>query len=171
MLLAVGRVTAGRLWAVRSRSVAGGGGGGRSLWDRLAGIGGRSALSSEAAAAESEQAERTSGGDIHITESCVRRLKELQQAGGGTNEMLRVSIEGGGCSGYQYAFTLDTNVESDDRVVEHNGIKLLVDMVSYPFIKGATIDYEEDLIRASFAVVNNPNSASSCGCGSSFAAK
>jgi iron-sulfur cluster assembly accessory protein len=86
-------------------------------------------------------------------------------------KMLRVSVEGGGCSGFQYNFTLDDNRNPDDRVFEKEGIKVVVDAVSYGFVKGATVDYVEELIRSSFMVTTNPNAEGGCSCGSSFTAK
>lgn len=85
--------------------------------------------------------------------------------------MLRVSVEGGGCSGFQYNFTLDDIQNPDDRVFEKEGIKVVVDEVSYGFVKGATVDYIEELIRSSFMVTTNPNAEGGCSCGNSFAAK
>ncbi|GAQ82066.1 ISCA-like protein [Klebsormidium nitens] len=110
---------------------------------------------------------------VHITESCAQRLKELQQEEGVSPDqlMLRLSVEGGGCSGFQYSFSLDSKLQPDDRVFRRNGAQLLVDKVSYAFVKGATVDFSEELIRSAFTVVDNPNSTSACGCGTSFAAK
>ncbi|GLJ37940.1 hypothetical protein SUGI_0772070 [Cryptomeria japonica] len=91
--------------------------------------------------------------DLVITDSCVQRIKELQKGEGIKGEaMLRLSVEGGGCSGFQYSFNLDNKQNPDDRVFEKEGIKLVVDEVSYGFVKGATIDYVEELIRSSFMV-------------------
>eukprot|EP00603_Paraphysomonas_imperforata_P001480 CAMPEP_0114422576 /NCGR_PEP_ID=MMETSP0103-20121206/5683_1 /TAXON_ID=37642 ORGANISM="Paraphysomonas imperforata, Strain PA2" /NCGR_SAMPLE_ID=MMETSP0103 /ASSEMBLY_ACC=CAM_ASM_000201 /LENGTH=104 /DNA_ID=CAMNT_0001591169 /DNA_START=336 /DNA_END=650 /DNA_ORIENTATION=+ len=93
---------------------------------------------------------------------------------------LRVAVEGGGCSGFQYSFHMDgTKGEfkadpmdpEDDILFEKNGAEVVVDSGSFEFIKGATIDFEQELIRSSFAIVNNPQSESACGCGSSFALK
>eukprot|EP00897_Mesotaenium_endlicherianum_P001100 jgi/Mesen1/10991/ME000097S10576 len=106
-----------------------------------------------------------------ITDGCVRRLEELRKEEGNADLMLRLSVEGGGCSGFQYTFTLDTRQNPDDRVVEKDGAKVLVDDISFSFVKGATVDFGEELIRSAFQVVSNPNSASSCGCGTSFTAK
>jgi iron-sulfur cluster assembly accessory protein len=81
--------------------------------------------------------------------------------------MLRVAVTGGGCSGFQYNFALDDKRADDDTVVERDGVAVLVDSVSLDFLKGAEIDYVDDLIGAAFKI-NNPNAASSCGCGTSF---
>ncbi|XP_059063738.1 iron-sulfur assembly protein IscA-like 2, mitochondrial [Cryptomeria japonica] len=110
--------------------------------------------------------------DLVITDSCVQRIKELQKGEGIKGEaMLRLSVEGGGCSGFQYSFNLDNKQNPDDRVFEKEGIKLVVDEVSYGFVKGATIDYVEELIRSSFMVTTNPNAGGGCSCGSSFTVK
>ncbi|MFT5393816.1 MAG: iron-sulfur cluster insertion protein [Gammaproteobacteria bacterium] len=80
---------------------------------------------------------------------------------------LRVFIQGGGCSGFQYSFDLEENVESDDFVVDNEGVRLVVDPMSFQYLLGAEIDYKEDLMGAQF-VVTNPNASSTCGCGMSF---
>eukprot|EP00959_Pyramimonas_sp_CCMP1952_P006207 129862-Pyramimonas_sp.AAC.1 len=85
--------------------------------------------------------------------------------------MLRVAVDAGGCSGFQYSFELDTKVNADDKVYERDGVAIIVDDVSLSFVRGSTIDYTEEMIRASFQVVDNPNAESGCGCGASFAAK
>ncbi len=81
--------------------------------------------------------------------------------------MLRVYIEGGGCSGFQYGFEFEDDLQDDDTVVENNGVKLVVDPLSLQYLTGASIDYLEDLQGSRF-VVSNPNASSTCGCGSSF---
>lgn len=105
--------------------------------------------------------------DFAMSDNACKRLRELLQ-----NEdegaMLRVSVSGGGCSGFQYGFSFDDTVNADDRTFERDGIVAVVDEVSLDLLAGAEIDYVEDLVGASFRV-NNPNAASSCGCGSSFA--
>jgi len=80
---------------------------------------------------------------------------------------LRVFIQGGGCSGFQYSFDLEENVESDDFVVDNEGVRLVVDPMSFQYLMGAEIDYKEDLMGAQF-VVTNPNASTTCGCGMSF---
>ncbi|KAJ1381177.1 HesB-like domain superfamily [Sesbania bispinosa] len=101
-----------------------------------------------------------------------QRMKELESsessAGG---KMLRLSVETGGCSGFQYAFNLDDRINSDDRVFEREGIKLVVDNISYDFVKGATVDYVEELIRSAFIVTENPSAVGGCSCKSSFMVK
>ncbi|KQJ98049.1 iron-sulfur assembly protein IscA-like 2, mitochondrial [Brachypodium distachyon] len=109
---------------------------------------------------------------VLMTEGCVRRLKELHaKEPSSEGKMLRVSVEAGGCSGFQYSFSLDNKENSDDRVFEKDGVKLVVDDISYDFVKGATVDYEEELIRSAFVVSTNPSAVGGCSCKSSFMVK
>ncbi len=85
----------------------------------------------------------------------------------GRDPALRLAVEGGGCSGFQYKFDLASDVEDDDTVVERDGVKLIVDAVSLDLVRGCTVDYVESLGGAAFRV-ENPNAAAGCGCGSSF---
>lgn len=100
-----------------------------------------------------------------VTDRAFARLSEIGAAAEG--QALRVAVEGGGCSGFQYDVRLDTP-EEDDLVIEKDGERVLVDQVSLPFLAGATIDFTEELIGARFTI-DNPNASSSCGCGTSFA--
>lgn len=104
--------------------------------------------------------------DVQVTDSVFTRVAEILAAEGSA-AALRVSVEGGGCSGFQYKFELDDQIAEDDRVYEKSGVRVLVDAVSLPFLAGSVIDYEDDLIGARFAI-RNPNATSSCGCGTSF---
>ncbi|KMT06791.1 hypothetical protein BVRB_7g159490 [Beta vulgaris subsp. vulgaris] len=108
--------------------------------------------------------------DIHITDNCVKRMKELQ-ASENANKMLRLSVEAGGCSGFQYAFALDDKNNNDDRIFEKDGVKLVVDKISYDFVKGSSVDYVEELIRSAFQVIENPSAVGGCSCKSSFMVK
>lgn len=99
-----------------------------------------------------------------VTQRAFDRLAEIGAADQG--QALRVAVEGGGCSGFQYEIKLDAPA-GDDLVLEGAGQKVLVDPVSLPFLAGATIDFSEELIGARF-IVENPNASSSCGCGTSF---
>ncbi|XP_059428244.1 iron-sulfur assembly protein IscA-like 2, mitochondrial [Corylus avellana] len=109
---------------------------------------------------------------LQLTENCVRRMKELQASEASADEkMLRLSVETGGCSGFQYVFDLDAKTNSDDRVFEQEGVKLVIDNISYDFVKGATVDYVEELIRAAFVVTENPSAVGGCSCKSSFMVK
>ncbi|KAK1402298.1 iron-sulfur assembly protein IscA-like 2, mitochondrial [Heracleum sosnowskyi] len=115
----------------------------------------------------SEPQSSSSSESIHMTDSFVRRMKELQ-ADEDKEKMLRLSIEAGGCSGFQYNFTLDDKTNSDDRIFERDGVKLVVDKISYDFVKGSTVDYVEELIRSAFQVASNPSAVGGCSCKSSF---
>lgn len=99
-----------------------------------------------------------------VTERAFERLAEIGAADQG--RALRVAVEGGGCSGFQYEIALDDPKE-DDLVLEGKGQKVVVDSVSLPFLENAVIDFSEELIGARF-VIDNPNATSSCGCGTSF---
>lgn len=104
-----------------------------------------------------------------LTENAANKIVSLIEAENSTSPlMFRVMISGGGCSGFQYGFSLDHLVNEDDHVFEKAGVKVVVDEASLPLIEGAHIDFVEELIGASF-VVKNPNATSSCGCGNSFA--
>ena len=100
-----------------------------------------------------------------VTDRAYARLAEINEASGEAKE-LRVAVEGGGCSGFQYDIKLD-EPSDDDLVLEKDGQKVLVDSVSLPFLSNAVIDFSEELIGARF-VIDNPNATSSCGCGTSF---
>lgn len=104
---------------------------------------------------------------IGFTESAAKKVKALVEEEENPNLKLRVSVNGGGCSGFQYAFAFDENINDDDTVVEKNGASVLVDVTSMQYLNGSEVDYLEGLEGARF-VVNNPNAKSSCGCGSSF---
>lgn len=99
-----------------------------------------------------------------VTDRAFERLAEI--GAGQQGQALRVAVEGGGCSGFQYDIKLDDPAE-DDLVLEGNGEKVVVDSISLPFLTGAVIDFSEELIGARF-VIDNPNASSSCGCGTSF---
>ena len=100
-----------------------------------------------------------------VTDRAFARLREICEATG-EEKALRVAVEGGGCSGFQYDIKLDDPL-SDDLILEKDGARVLVDAVSLPFLQNAVIDYTEELIGARF-VIQNPNATSSCGCGTSF---
>lgn len=104
---------------------------------------------------------------LEFTDSAVRKLKAIQAEEGNPGLMLRVSVYGGGCSGFQYTFSLDEEVKSADRTVEKDGCTLVIDQSSYHLLAGSTVDFTEGLEGAMF-VVNNPNATSTCGCGASF---
>jgi iron-sulfur cluster assembly accessory protein len=103
---------------------------------------------------------------VSISARAAKRIGDILNSEA-TPTMLRVAVTGGGCSGFQYNFTLDDSRLDDDLVVVRDGATVLVDPVSLDFLKGAEIDFVDDLIGASFKI-NNPNATSSCGCGTSF---
>lgn len=104
---------------------------------------------------------------ITITENVDTKVAEILQEENEPNIGLRVFVQGGGCSGMQYGFALETEQNEDDFIIEQQGVKYLVDAMSMQYLQGATIDYKEDLEGANF-VIKNPNAQTSCGCGSSF---
>lgn len=104
-----------------------------------------------------------------FTDSAAVKVSELIQEEGNPDLKLRVFVQGGGCSGFQYGFTFDEDVADDDTVMEKNGVMLLIDAMSFQYLAGAEIDYKDDLQGAQF-VIKNPNASTTCGCGSSFSA-
>ncbi|MEO0443135.1 MAG: iron-sulfur cluster insertion protein ErpA [Pseudomonadota bacterium] len=104
---------------------------------------------------------------IHVTENAVKKVRSLLEEEANFDLKLRVFVTGGGCSGFQYGFTFDELVAEDDAVIDKGDVGVLVDAMSYPYLVGAQIDYQEDLQGSKF-VVSNPNASSTCGCGSSF---
>ncbi|NKB75611.1 MAG: iron-sulfur cluster insertion protein ErpA [Gammaproteobacteria bacterium] len=105
--------------------------------------------------------------DLKISDGAVNRINQLLLTKDDPNLMLRVFIQGGGCSGFQYGFQFDKDSQDDDITVEKEGITVLVDMLSLQYLNGAEIDYKDDLLGSRF-LVNNPNASTTCGCGSSF---
>ena len=105
---------------------------------------------------------------IGLTDRAARRILELVAAETQAGLMLRVAVSGGGCSGFQYGFTLDDAVNPDDKVIEKAGAKMVIDEMSLGMLAGSEIDFVEELVGSSFAI-RNPNATSSCGCGNSFA--
>lgn len=102
-----------------------------------------------------------------VTENAVGKVKTLIEEEGNPDLKLRVYVTGGGCSGFQYGFAFDEVSADDDARISKEGVTVLVDSMSYPYLVGATLDYQEGLQGARFTVVN-PNASSTCGCGSSF---
>ncbi|KAE8676498.1 Iron-sulfur cluster assembly 2-like protein [Hibiscus syriacus] len=132
----------------------------------------RSAFCSSSSALHEGSSESLSLDAVHMTDNCVKRMKELQASEKSSEDkMLRLSVETGGCSGFQYVFDLDDKTNPDDRVFVREGIKLVIDDISYDFVKGATVDYVEELIRSAFVVTTNPSAVGGCSCKSSFMVK
>ena len=104
---------------------------------------------------------------VTLTASAAKRiafLREQEQVGAAN---LRIAVSGGGCSGFQYGLSFDDQTNSDDRIFERDGVGIIIDEVSLDLLAGAEVDFVEDLMGAAFRI-NNPNAASSCGCGNSF---
>lgn len=105
---------------------------------------------------------------IVLSDRAAQKVRNLMAAEGNEALKLRVFITGGGCSGFSYGFTFDEDVAEDDAVVERGGVTMLVDALSYQYLMGSQVDYQEDLQGSQF-VVTNPNATATCGCGNSFA--
>jgi iron-sulfur cluster insertion protein len=111
----------------------------------------------------------TATAPLTFTDAAARKVGALIAGEGNPKLMLRVFVQGGGCSGLQYGFEFDEQLQEGDTCVENQGVKLLVDPMSYQYLGGAEIDYREGLEGAQF-VIRNPNAQTTCGCGSSFSA-
>jgi iron-sulfur cluster insertion protein len=105
---------------------------------------------------------------IDITESALNKITDILAEENNPAVKLRTFIQGGGCSGFQYGFTLDEAQNEDDHLIEKPGVSILIDSISMQYLQGSTIDYKEELMNSNF-VITNPNAVSTCGCGSSFA--
>jgi iron-sulfur cluster insertion protein len=104
---------------------------------------------------------------IQVSENAVAKVKSLIEEEGNDDLKLRVYVTGGGCSGFQYGFAFDEVAQEDDAQITYDGVTVIVDAMSYPYLVGSKVDYEEGLQGSRFTVVN-PNAATTCGCGSSF---
>ena len=104
-----------------------------------------------------------------FTDNAANKVKDLINEEGNEELKLRVFVTGGGCSGFQYGFTFDEETNEDDTAMQKNGVTLLIDPMSYQYLIGAEIDYQENLEGSQF-VIKNPNATSTCGCGSAFSA-
>ena len=104
---------------------------------------------------------------IEITDSAIAKIADILAEENNPKVKLRTFVQGGGCSGFSYGFTLDEEQNEDDFVVEKSGVNILVDSMSMQYLQGSVIDYKDELMGASF-VINNPGAKSTCGCGSSF---
>jgi iron-sulfur cluster insertion protein len=104
---------------------------------------------------------------VALTESAAKRVLQLIETEGKPNMMLRVTVSGGGCSGFQYGITLDDTQADGDLIFTEHGVSLVTDETSLELLQGSVVDFVQDLIGASFQI-RNPNASSTCGCGSSF---
>ena len=112
-------------------------------------------------------AETAMPGALVFSDAAASKVRSLIEEEGNPDLKLRVFVSGGGCSGFQYGFTFDEVTNEDDTAMEKNGVTLLIDPMSYQYLVGAEIDYQEGLEGAQF-VIKNPNAQTTCGCGSSF---
>src|SRR6202140_2598829 len=106
---------------------------------------------------------------LQFTDAAARKVGDLIRGEGNPNLMLRVFVQGGGCSGLQYGFEFDEQIQDGDTCVENQGVKLLIDPMSFQYLGGAEIDFRDNLDGAQF-VIRNPGAQTTCGCGSSFSA-
>lgn len=107
---------------------------------------------------------------ISLTASAVSKVKEIIEAQGQEGAGLRIYVAGGGCSGFKYGMALDKEPAADDDVVSVDGLRIFIDAMSLPYLKGASVDYVDDALLGQGFKVENPNATSSCGCGQSFKA-
>ena len=105
--------------------------------------------------------------NLTITEPAVLKVKDLLIDEKGASNGLRIYVQGGGCSGFQYGFAFESSAEEDDFVVEQEGVLFYVDSISAQYLEGASIDFKDDIMGSHFAI-DNPNATTTCGCGSSF---
>ena len=118
---------------------------------------------------ETQTPENQISDPLLFSDNAANKVKQLIEEEGNPDLKLRVFVSGGGCSGFQYGFTFDEVTNEDDTVLNKNGVQLLIDPMSFQYLVGAEIDYQENLEGAQF-VIKNPNATSTCGCGSSFSA-
>ena len=104
---------------------------------------------------------------MNFTDAAAGKVKNLIQEEENENLKLRVFVTGGGCSGFEYGFTFDEDLEEDDTAIEKDGVQLVIDPLSFQYLVGAEVDFKEDLQGSRF-VVTNPNASTTCGCGNSF---
>src|SRR5690606_35962266 len=105
---------------------------------------------------------------LNLSDSALRRVARLKAEKGSDQLLLRVFVQGGGCSGFPYGFKFETERDEDDVLIERGDVSVVVDPLSYQYLAGAEIDFLDDLLGSRF-VINNPNATTTCGCGSSFA--
>jgi iron-sulfur cluster insertion protein len=104
---------------------------------------------------------------ITLTASAINKVRDLLVEENLPNGALRMFVQGGGCSGYQYGFSFEEEINEDDFVLEEEGVKIVVDVISSQYLQGAKLDYKEEKFNSQFVIIN-PNAKSTCGCGSSF---
>jgi len=115
-------------------------------------------------------ADQTQTQAVTLTPAAARAVKELLEKRNLEGYALRVFVQGGGCSGFQYGMALEGNIRERDQTFEEEGVKVVIDEISIDYLRGSTIDYVEDLMGSGFKI-DNPNAVAACGCGSSFRTK
>ena len=105
--------------------------------------------------------------DITVSQPAIDKIKELMEDDKIDNQFLRIALNGGGCAGFQYGFMFDNEMEDGDRVIENDGIKVVVHETALPMLNGSIVDYQSSLTGSQF-LISNPNATTTCGCGSSF---
>ena len=110
----------------------------------------------------------TINNDIRITDTGAQKALEIMSKNGKEHAAVRVFVKSGGCSGYSYGMAIDDRTLEGDSMFESNGVRIVVDRASLPFVQGALVDYLETMMGGGFSVVENPNATSNCGCGHSF---
>ncbi|KAA3623746.1 MAG: iron-sulfur cluster insertion protein ErpA [Proteobacteria bacterium] len=113
------------------------------------------------------QTSATSESALRLSASAIKRVARLKEDKESPDLFLRVFVQGGGCSGFQYGFQFESEREDEDMLIEKDGVTVIVDPLSYQYLMGAEIDFLDDILGSRF-VVNNPNASTTCGCGSSF---
>lgn len=106
---------------------------------------------------------------LNLSDSCIKQLKEISERE--NKKYLRISVDGGGCSGFQYSFDLDDKVNEDDVIIGENNSQVVIDTVSLEYCSGSTVDYHTELIKSGFRIVGNPKAEQGCSCGASFSIK
>ncbi len=114
-----------------------------------------------------DQSLESSSQEVTFTDNAAVKIKALIAEEGNPQLKLRVFVSGGGCSGFQYGFNFDENVQDGDTVVEHDGVAIVIDPMSFQYLVGSEVDFKVSL-EGSLFVINNPNATTTCGCGSSF---
>lgn len=104
---------------------------------------------------------------INITENATKKLKEILAQDDAKNAKVRIYVEGGGCAGFSYGFSIEDEIQEDDFVTEKDDLQILIDPISSSYLEGILVDFKDDINGARFAI-QNPKAASTCGCGSSF---
>jgi iron-sulfur cluster assembly accessory protein len=120
-----------------------------------------------ASTAESSVKSKQGEGELTLTDKCVQQINKVADPG----SCLRVVVESGGCSGFQYKFEIDSVVNKDDRVFEKNGACVVIDCDSLELVRGSVVDFKTELIRSAFSISNNPQAENGCSCGASFNVK